>query len=947
MHSISVWKDLKTLIRRESSDKHIKNAALGYIIDEEEVFSFPSISPIGLKEIKLICCNNELVLSLTTAGIILGWGDNKSGLLGDYDHEITNPIQIPNIFNVNTISLSSAHAAAVDARGLLYTWGCPLFGKLGNSSASNLKYPELVISSRAFTSIDVVCGEKYTCVRSDGCFIHIYGELGLTHEKSLRLSESKSPKANRSYSHPELDKYSVVQLVGGSNFISILVDTGEVYILDGCMDLVKLPTRSEDKVLSIVSNFNSVLGLSSEFVLSWQPSNEIFLSGSCSLSGWFANVFKTNEDIKIWAWEDHFLVFSKPQQTFYNTNQNILPYKRSEYGKKIIETALESPNMSLRKESRVPLNNFEDLERLFPGDSSHTIEKIMNCRIEYNKKETLLKAFAGLVHPIAQEAFLKLKEYVWVIKIHRNTISIANLFSIISSFYKRSNLSLKKLSFEAINRYKNQNYACNIDLVTTKYLIKNVARVLNTKQKSLLEYGFTKLSRFPARVQLTHGLEKFLKVLRNIVSNKIKKILEASLNALKVGRNSNKKAETLKKCLRNLIFNTKNSTFSFLFLESSKNYQLAHHLKKILKSQHKSILNQIFLYSRQLIQQKLLYFSILINSIVDKSLFKTKIYCWNILKMKLCLSIEAFDKDTEYFIMSSGNSPKIPINRCQTSNQLVLSSFETEPFEHNRSLSSSMKLKHPSLKALNSPGSVQSRSSHNSVSGKFQEGELLRYKKYLVKKKLEVVRESFNKPSHHKRIKRKSVIMQKPPWRPAASVSNNFDLNKESAIRKGFDYNERIREKLLKQKNPDQLSSSYLTYLTYDDSKLIKKKSNNNGNSGRKSANLSLNISEGILNIGLGNLILNRVYTKTYKRVLSYNLQLLKKFNRSGCKHPAPIPVDCPKTINSADTILMIKSSWQMGVIIIASEKTKKVLKRQASRIFFGALKSMIDDYLE
>ena len=94
-------------------------------------------------------------------------------------------------------------------------------------------------------------------MQTQGGFIHIYGEIGHTHEK-IGKTELKGVKGWKPYSHSELNNYSVIQVVGGNNFIAVVVETGEIYALDGCMDLVSLPKYFESKIEYITANSNSL-----------------------------------------------------------------------------------------------------------------------------------------------------------------------------------------------------------------------------------------------------------------------------------------------------------------------------------------------------------------------------------------------------------------------------------------------------------------------------------------------------------------------------------------------------------------------------------------------------------------------------------------------------------------------------------------------------------------
>ena len=442
MYIISLWKDLKTCIQSNDSKEEIISASGKYLVISDQLLKYPEMTYTGIIGIRFICCNQEITIALTVYGTIIGWGDNKRGLLGKELGLISTPIRINKLSNINKISLAECHAAAIDESGLLFTWGSPDYGKLGYSSMLNCFEPELVPSCLAFKSVDVVCGEKFTCIRSEGCFIHIYGEIGYSHSIIEKKTVTKAHQRLRSFSHPELDNYSVVQLVGGSKFISVLVETGEVYILDDCMDLIRLPIFSKSKIDQIIAGPSSIWGLSHEYITTWQSNEDTYFECECSLSLWNAYVCKIRHKPSVYAFEDHFITCSSNDSIFESNIFEISPYKKSEIRSKSICKHQETERSSTQLGNKAFLNNFEDLSRLYSGENSYKfIKAIINCRKEYNSREIIMRAFSNFLYPDLKEIFEKIKKHSLIINIYRRAITAANICTIILSIYKSQYLN--------------------------------------------------------------------------------------------------------------------------------------------------------------------------------------------------------------------------------------------------------------------------------------------------------------------------------------------------------------------------------------------------------------------------------------------------------------------------------------------------------------------------
>ena len=247
------------------------------------------------------------------------------------------------------------------------------------------------------------------------------------------------------------------------------------------------------------------------------------------------------------------MCFSKERNIFCQQIQNILPYKRSEYAKKLIDNALESPRMSMIKQSKMPVNK-DDLERLFPtGDSTDTIEKIIKLRIQHNRTEVILKAFVGIVHPIAKECFGKIKDYAWTVKVYKNTILLTSLFNVLSGLLKKSSFNAKSRFFSIFKSLKHDSFHKKKKNLASLKILKNFANFLNKKTKKILRFSLSEIKDYCnvenlKRKRLKNILQSKTKNLTKIVFASIKFVLfsqkDCLIKALKFSRNLKRLALT-------------------------------------------------------------------------------------------------------------------------------------------------------------------------------------------------------------------------------------------------------------------------------------------------------------------------------------------------------------------------------------------------------------------
>lgn len=1008
-----------------------EGACFNHFLVQGAVLQYPFYITLELPRITQIVANDDSVLALSESGLVFGWGGNCSGLLDSSQTPVPSPKPIPNLINIAQISISTSHAGAIDSQGLLYTWGCPLNNKLGHSTFNSSSTPTLVLSSRIFKSIQLVCGPKFTAIRTDGCYVHLYGELGYSHAPSNKLSETKSPKSSGSYSHPELDKHSIVSISSGANFLVNLTDNGEVFVFDGCMDVVKLPIQSETRVSSIIAGEKVVWGLSSSYLYKWKMPLESRCRNYCELASWTGDVYEPPEHLQIFSWGTGFLLSADSELGEFIFQ--LRPYKRSEYARKLFSNALESPSISMVKEDRVPVINFEDLERLFPnGDSQHTMEKIIKIRVEHYKREVILKAFKPLVHPVADFAFNKIKEVAWRMHLYRKTLKVSNLVGIFNSYLKQQ-VSMMKLKFlwrlKALNRIhgvitRNENVkklekSCEVlrnhfELITrdvfTAIKIRKPLKVIEAFRVKMNEFVRKDiLIAFAKWVRKLKQSKKCIKILRifrgkvikksfNRMKNqvsKIKKQLNSLQKALKIHESlTNAHKKQAFGCFRSNLNNTvllkfhkkyvlelflklllrtlsrklysiytdsfhslqsynkprhfKTPLFQFLIHLSLKLKNLVFKsltsplpkdkfspLKRLLKSNFKSVIAQFDLVYSSKRLKNLAIFSLTVQKILSNCVFKRKLNTFYLLQkrnLSRCHSLEDIEQDSLVPIFDSSSE----ISKRSTSRQHLDPYFTT---------SADVKLR-PG-RSTSSPNAV--RRSHCCFRGspayqspsfkqfRFYKGEKITYERYLVLKKIDELKEPYFKStlSPLNTPKKKKSGNSRPPWKPASvyAHSSQSKQRRESALLKGIKYNESLRRKLMKQRNSNELSETKQSVIINDKGLLINKPFKKSGPDQLNNI-VSLPICKDTLSIGLASMILDRASKKVQKRLVKDTFNMLK-YIKALWKRPAPTPIDSPKPVCLKDTLDMIKLDWQLGIVVIAADKTRLIMRKVVGKDLF------------
>ncbi|OMJ82281.1 hypothetical protein SteCoe_17062 [Stentor coeruleus] len=990
MKYLSLYEDPTKFIESYEMKSHIDQASKPYLLINNSVFQFPGLQKIIIPSVVCICCNDSISLAVTKYGQVYGWGKDNLGLLGNGIQNYSIPVQLNSLTNIKICALGPQHAAVISTEGVLYTWGSTNHPKLGYKTCDFLK-PHQVPSCSSYTITEVICGENYTCVLTDGCYTMIYGEIGHKHLNALKIQTKIQGKSYNDqkdylpYSHPILDSQPVLQITGCSDYIGILLESYEVCVLDSCLNLKKI-SGFESQVRSILALSKHVIGIGDNNIMTWANVTKCVNNIECPIKEWTEFSYKICKNTSFWSWGSGLVVISEDKNVFNDQAADFSCFDKSPI-RKSIESPLILVSMSI--ENLSPQASKESLERLFPTSRSsrNIIDKILKCRVEFNKRGKILDAFKKLVHPIAKNAFFCVKEYAEIRKneyFYKNTVKMVWLMEKIygKRAYKRFFIWQRirvfwkmELRIEEENKEKCKNdrekWKKNAAGKLGNFIWDKVKRIMRGtlfkiywKEKKWLrdaKRGLGKMGEIVGLAMKRRLLDVFILVLyankvvflskqvfykhfctvlalifgKKVMGNfkyalmKIRKKLTLKMH----GGNSDKglllidSLETRNDTLELYSQSPHNQTKSFAI------FLLKDMMTINLKSKLKSILPIKKSYNLKTLHKLLFNLS----SYIFKKQFTLKVFSLTCIKSfsgTLDLFYTIFPKSPNVHFE---NNLKTPLKTHKKPLLIALSAISSPISKNHPSFftpESSPSFPQTPKSAFQSPKSLNCQSPTS-----FSKGELVKYQKFLIEKKaLQMIEEDSSNDSYekipymhfaHKANKKKKP--KKPPWKPNSPLSNFvWQPQKDSAILKGIEYYEKITGKKNKHLAKEQ------AYQVEDFYKNYAKKANEK----RQKAHMKLEKNQKVesnpsfqspsptsmLQAGLPVPFAVLSIINIGLGVLITE-KLLQKSSRKFCKKAIKQFISCKKTKKQAKPLSSSPSTWKIRIISIGAEKLKRLLR--------------------
>lgn len=253
---------LNTSTFKKLSSESVKSASFsseyGCIVSESNNLTkvyLPTMesSFLSASVVQVSCCESALGF-VTTSGFLYTMGEDtgKFGILGIkncFSTKVPSKVQI-NV-RIESVSISCKHAAALSAKGELFTWGTGTCWELGNCAHGERILPSVVQTAKIFLIKQITCGLNLTTFCTAGGFAYLYGELPKSICDSI-------PIPRHPYTIKGMSDQFILKSEYCSNFLLLYNDQKEVFIVDSCMKTTKLPC----KFSKISCSSSSIIGIS-------------------------------------------------------------------------------------------------------------------------------------------------------------------------------------------------------------------------------------------------------------------------------------------------------------------------------------------------------------------------------------------------------------------------------------------------------------------------------------------------------------------------------------------------------------------------------------------------------------------------------------------------------------------------------------------------------------
>jgi hypothetical protein len=358
-----------------------------------QFFQEPSCFPLP-ESVLEIATNSSLALFLTSRNIwILGEDSQKSGLFGVKDVENSNiPVKLQGTPEclLKSVSVSECHAGFISEDGSLFTWGMGNSGELGKRGLQQSEVRK-VDNGNFFKGKQVVCGDSFTAVVTEGGFLYVFGN---------RVGCLCGGVGGYPATISTLEEFFVDKAYAVGKGIVLITDEQKVFVTNRCLCLFRLKASKAVNCLGVFED--GIFGLSSDKtrLYLWQSSED--------------NEPKTN------PWKSQSFKLSSDLTSIFSSQCQYLPLLGS--GLDDLETLFKghecSPDISPHY-SKSERKSFDQIM------SSYNFQKFLSTST--SQKEAC-KILSSILEKYFAECFRKIKEFAWIRSLYKKTYNYRFFF---------------------------------------------------------------------------------------------------------------------------------------------------------------------------------------------------------------------------------------------------------------------------------------------------------------------------------------------------------------------------------------------------------------------------------------------------------------------------------------------------------------------------------------
>lgn len=131
----------------------------------------------GLNNIVAITAGNDHNCALKASGVVVCWGRNSAGQLGDGTTTTLQliPVQVVGLTNVMSLAAGDSHTCALAAQGGTQCWGANASGQLGDRTTRSSNVPVISTVTRSISAADLAAGLFHSCALRANASVACWG----------------------------------------------------------------------------------------------------------------------------------------------------------------------------------------------------------------------------------------------------------------------------------------------------------------------------------------------------------------------------------------------------------------------------------------------------------------------------------------------------------------------------------------------------------------------------------------------------------------------------------------------------------------------------------------------------------------------------------------------------------------------------------------------------